>query len=385
MHLSSGVSSARAALIGAGLQVFFASCLLSLSACQHPENSDPVPESWLAQSLATFEPPDLLQDLHTWAPHQFETRYLILTAPSSPPMDSAQDDETTRARLLALDSLAMAVANDPMLFWTASRLWVTTGRHEDSLLALDRAQRARSADLGNALLDLWLARLLARLGQVHEARMLFFETANFRHADAYGPQRETWVLRALQQAGRMNAFSAAEAIGIYAVSKPFDLGEDTEVLREVFLDPLEAHPYDIRRRAPQAAMRLIWVGQFLRRQSLAAPGPLWSGLEERAWGYAFEDKGWEFLAEFGAAFERKELETLALTQRIRLQNEAETVVEKATLGWQKADPARFLDLWQNLAEQDGLKVGEALKQGERHSFWLNFARKSSAIMNADSR
>jgi hypothetical protein len=310
----------------------------------------------------------LLDDLQKWAPQEPAVVFLSL-------MNALQDESPPQRELLdALDSLAWVEQGEAMLLWATSRQWVRTGLREDTLRAIDLARQAREADLGNALLDVWLARLLARSGQVHAARMLFFENHAFNHADAYGPRRETWMLRSLQKAGRVNALSMAEAIGIFAQVKPFDLSEDIDVLNEVFLEPLNHHPYDIRRRAPEAALRLVWAGQMLRRQSLAAPGLLWSGLEERAMGYAFEAKGWEFLAGFGEAFSRPGLTQKAHTGLARLRFEAEAVLAAAERQWSQAMPTQFLNAWQMLGEHEGLTLGEALRHAENQPYWHRVLR-----------
>jgi hypothetical protein len=344
-------------------------CALVLWACPgFGFSPSPVPQSWLKAPLQGFKPPPLLEDLQRWAPQEPAVAFLSLMNAllgGLPPR---------RELLLSLDSLASALPHEAMVGWAASRQWVRTGLRDDTLRAIDRARQAREADAGNALLDIWLARLLARSGQVHAARMLFFESHAFSRADGYGPRRETWMLRALHKAGRVNALTMAEAIGFFTEVNPFELSEDLDVLHEVFLEPLNQHPYDIRRRAPEAALRLVWTGQMLRRQSLSAPGLLWSGLEERALGYAFEAKGWEFLAGFGEAFARPALLQMAHAGLLRLQLEAGIVLAAAGRQWSQALPSQFLSAWQILGEDEQLTLGEALKHAESQPYWHSVLR-----------
>jgi hypothetical protein len=295
-----------------------------------------------------------MADLMRWAPKDSNAALVWL-------LDQSNDESTC----WAWDSVAKQHGS-LLLHYGASRHCAKWG---DTVLALYHALQAHQRDSGNALLDLWLARLLVKTNQAHQARMVLFETRNFQTVSTYGLELEKAVLQTLQRAGRVNPLSLVEAMGRFSQWKLADFEADMAVLDEVFLESLEQYPYDIRRRGPGAALRMVWIGQELRRQGMSGPHILWLGLYERSLGYAFESKGWEFLFGLAHTFDRHDLVTYAKKELTRIEVESQMVLPAAQLTTLHSENMAFLDTWQNWGAHSNLTVGEALQKSERLPFW----------------
>jgi hypothetical protein len=335
-------------------------CFLGCRGPVVPDAYAPIPETWKQASLQRFTPPDWIQDLRRWAPDDSDLALLTLL-----------DENSQGSHCSNWDSAAQKHRTS-VLHFGASRRCAQEG---DTAKALRHAYSSQKLDSGNAVTDLWLARLLAKTNRFYEARMIFFESRRFRSASLYGLEIENATLRVLQKAGRANPLSLVEAMGHFSEWKFAPMEEDLDVLYEVFLEPLETHPYDIRRRAPEAALRMVWAGEQLRRHSLLGPRILWWGMEERILGYAMEAKGWEFLLAHAHAFERADLITLAEWELRKVQREAESILPHFETSLRHSPSMEFLDRWQTWSADSDCTVEQALERASHQKAWLQAQRE----------
>lgn len=335
-----------------------------LWACNPVRQETPVPRSWQTAKLEVFEPPEILEDLSRWLPDNAEVRFFKA-------MTEKDAGERRRQLQLALNG----DADSPVILAALSREWADAGDWEKAMAYADLALQA---DPGNALLDLWRARTALGAGKLPEARLLFFGEKSFTHCDSYRNFLENRFLSAMTDAGRFNPYSLTEAQGLFARIPWPDWEGDLEILREVFLDSLGEHPYDIRLRAPEAALRLVWSGISLRQQSLQASGILWDGLDDRALGYAMEVKGWAFLKEFGKAFGRRRLSEMADMQGTRALREADAVLTEAALASRRGMAVEYLDAFAAWSRDRDMTVQMAISRAHGLKLWRHAQRRYSS-------
>jgi hypothetical protein len=334
--------------------------ILNLSGCQKALQEMALPSSWQNKSLMRLEPPPLLDDLARWAQPSLGLSLIL-----------ALSEDDLDARLQALEKASVTWPNQGVLWLCLSQAYSESGDFNAASVAADAAVKA---DPENTLTDLWQARMALACGDIPKARMLFYATKNFNRADTYSYALEIMLLNLMHSAGRFNPYSLSEAQGVFLALHLPQFEETLEVLREVFLDSLEQRPYDIQRRAPEAALRLIWTGSLLRQEALKGPRVLRDGNRERALGYALEAKGWEFLALHGEAFRRSELQQMALGQWAKIQRESERVMKAARANSFSGPGLAYLNSFQNWGEDTTLTLNQIIPAARLLPLWKMAAR-----------
>lgn len=319
-----------------------------------------VPLSWQKASLRAFEPPDLLEELQRWLPEDDEVKLLAALAES----DALRRSEALRAA-------SVFSPDNPVLLLAWSATAIELGRVPE---AYALAEAAFEADPGNAMLDLWRSRLAANAGDLPSARMLFFSSRIYSGTDLYGPRLEAILIGALARAGRLNPLSVSEAQGFFARLYQPPWEETLEVLREVFLDSLPSRPYDIRRRAPGAALRLAWAGESLRRSALQGPTIFWSGLREHTLGYAMEGQAWQFLLGHAQTFGLEDLAFEAEWHLAKVANESESIIAQASRRNRQGESLIFLNDFAHWSDDPGITVGEANAKARLSPYWRRLLR-----------
>ncbi len=314
-----------------------------------------MPPSWQRAALHEFEPPDLLEDLQRWLPNDAEVKLLAALA-----------DTNALERSEALRDAFLLSPRDPLLLSAWSATAADLGQMQE---AYALAEAAQAADPGNAMLDLWRARMAAKAGALPSARMLFYSSHPFSGADLYGARLEVLLLKAMSRAGRLNPLSVSEAQGLFVRLYQPPWEQCLEVLREVFLDSLPVRPYDIRQRAPGAALRLAWTGEVLRQSALHGPNVFWTGLSEQGLGYAMEAQAWQFLLGHARSFGRAELEFEAQWHLAKVLRESEGVFAQSQQRHRNGASLNFLNDFGTWSENPGLTVGDANAKARQSRFW----------------
>lgn len=340
------------------LFIAFLSCYC-LSACdgsRTPEET-PLPASQKRVALEAFRPPEALDRIGDWYPHDWRLHlFLGLT-------DASREGKVRS--LIKADSLH---PGEPMVAYQICLAYLGGDSADEAVRARPWLDKALAADPGNGVLRVIEAYLLLKQDSLPKARALFLDPRRLPGGDFYFQRLEEAVLGLFSDSRHLNPYTLTEAVELYR-SVPFPPFEKLiDILYSVFLSPLERHPYDIRVRGRDAANGLFQLGRKLRVGSYAGPRALSDGFEQRTLGFMFQLKSSEFLTLFYRAFEDTAKSVDAFGDMVDTQKEYEAFM--AAQPWQDSTVTRYLDDWGALIKGNPkMTLSEATEKARTWALW----------------
>lgn len=316
-----------------------------------------LPESQKATALEAFQPPEALDRIAEWYPHDWRLHlYLGLT------------DTSWQSRVNSLRTADSLHPGEPLIAFRLCMAFLERDSLAEILRARPWLDKARSLDSGNGVLRVAEAYLLLKENRLPEARALFLDPRRLPGGDFHYARLEETLLGLFSDSRHLNPFTLTEAIGLYR-RVPFPPFEKLiDILYSVFLSPLPEHPYDIRIRGRDAALGLFRMGRKLRVQSYAGPRVLSGGYEQRAMGFMFQLKASEFLTLFYRAFEDTANSKESYGDMMDAQQEYEAFL--AGQPWEDSAVVGYLDSWSRMIrEEPKLTVSDAVARAREWTLW----------------
>ena len=334
-------------------------CLLCLSACDGRRSLDetPLPASQKKVALEAFRPPEALERIGDWYPHDWRLHlFLGLT-------DTSWEGKVRS--LIKADSLQ---PGEPLVAYQICMAYLERDSAAEVIRARPWLDKALAADPENGVLRVLEAYLLLKQDSLPKARALFLDPRRLPGGDFYYPRLEEAVLGLFSDSRHLNPYTLTEAVELYR-SVPFPPFEKLiDILYSVFLSPLDQHPYDIRVRGRDAAKGLFQLGRKLRVQSYSGPRVLSDGYEQRSLGFMFQLKSSEFLTLFYRAFEDTAKSVDAFGDMVDTQKEYEAFM--AAQPWQDSTVTRYLDNWGELIKGNPkMTLSEATEKARTWTLW----------------
>ncbi len=343
----------------------FPALLLSIPACiflaacdgRRGLDETPLPASQQNVALEAFRPPEALDRIGDWYPHDWRLHlFLGLT-------DTSWEGKVRS--LIKADSLH---PGEPLIAYKICMAYLERDSAAEVILARPWLAKALAADPDNGVLRVIEAYVLLKQDSVSKARSLFLDPRRLPGGDFYYPRLEEAVLGLFSDSRHLNPYTLTEAVELYR-SVPFPPFEKLiDILYSVFLSPLAEHPYDIRVRGRDAAKGLFTLGRKLRVQSYAGPRVLSGGYEQRSMGFMFQLKSAEFLTLFYRAFEDTAKSVEAFGDMVDTQKEYEAFM--AEQPWQDSVVTRYLDNWGGLIKGNPkMTLSDAVEKARTWTLW----------------
>jgi hypothetical protein len=340
-----------AAAIGAGI-----------SGCKRDQTpfAAPLPASLERRSLDSEDTADLAEFLLQWHPRDWRAhlaRGLTLENPA--------DRRRSFSRAAALRS------GEPMVLYFLALEFMADSNPASDSAALELLDAALSLDSDNGVLDLTRAVTLSRLGFYAEARAVFRSTRGFPQGDLYAARLESALVGLLDRGLRFNPYDLIQAQTWYRGMPLPPLELWMEALEGIFLDPLQAHPYDIRLRGKEAALGLHRLGRRIEVNSLRVPRVFSDGREERLVGVLLQARAAEFLRHYSRALGSVPgpLRLEPAYWESRLESSLR-VAARIPPDWED-----FLSAWERLGGQEpGIILGKAVGRMRDFQAWKNASR-----------
>ncbi|MEO7424709.1 MAG: hypothetical protein ABI036_05940 [Fibrobacteria bacterium] len=356
---------AQSRICAAASRVGLALLGLALLACdgRRPVRESPLPDSQFGMPLERFEPPEALEHIGEWYPHDW--RLLLFRALT---------DSSRTGRISALLGADSIHPGEPLIAYELSVAYLESDSAPEARLARPWLDKALAADPYNGVLQVMDAYLLLQENRLGRARALFLDPRRLPRGDFYYPRLEEALLGLLSHSRALNPYTLTEAVELYR-RMPFPPFEKwIDILYSVFLSPLQEHPYDIRERGREAARGLFRLGRQLRVQAYSGPKILSNGYEQQSLGFMFQLKSAEFLTLFYRTFEDTGGATGAFQDVVDAQREYEAFM--ASEPWKDASVVGYLDRWSELIKaQPGMTVAEAVGRARAWPLW----RKTLAL------
>jgi hypothetical protein len=333
--------------------------LVLLAACdgRRALEETPLPPSQEKVTLERFQPPEALDRIGDWYPHDWRLHlYRALT-------DSSWEGKVESLR--RADSLH---PGELLIAYQLCLAYLERDKPEEERLARPWLDKALAADSGNGVLRVIEAYVLLKEDRLSQARALFMDPRRLPGGDFYYPRLEEAVLGLFSDSRHLNPYTLTEAVELYR-RIPFPPFEKLiDILYSVFLSPLADHPYDIRVRGRDAAKGLFQLGRKLRVQSYSGSKALSGGYEQRSLGFMFQLKSSEFLTLFYRTFEDTAGTRQAFDDMVDAQKEYEAFM--ASQPWQDTVVAEYLDNWSRLIKDNPkMELTEAVGRAREWKLW----------------
>ncbi|MDB5050771.1 MAG: hypothetical protein JWO30_3842 [Fibrobacteres bacterium] len=332
---------------------------LGFSACdgRRALQESPLPDSQKAVTLERFQPPEALDWIGEWYPHDWRLHLLRALTDSS---WEGKVDGLRRA-----DSLH---PGEPLIAYQLCLAYLERDKPEEEKMARPWLDKALAADPENGVLRVIEAYVLLQEDKLGQARALFMDPRRLPDGNFYYPRLEEAVLGLFSHSRHLNPYTMTEAVELYR-RVPFPPFEKLiNILYSVFLSPLPDHPYDIRIRGRDAAKGLFQLGRKLRVQSYAGPKILSSGYEQQSLGFMFQLKSAEFLTLFYRTFEDTAGTAQAFQDMVDMQKEYEAFM--GSQPWQDPAVTAYLDNWSDLIKkQPAMNLTEAAGKARGWALW----------------
>ncbi len=323
---------------------------------KHLEESALV-ESQKGLAMERFEPPEALMQIATWYPKDWRLHFFQGL------IDSSRDWRLKELKVA--DSLK---PNQALVAYQIAAWYLESDSLQDYELALGYINKAQKLDPENAILQVMAAYAQLRMGQIPKARALFLDTRLYPGGDFYFPQMEKTLLGLFSHSQHLNPYTLTEAVEIYR-RIPFPPFENwVNILCSVFIDSLDAHPYDIRLRGRDAAHEVFLLGKKLRSQSYRGPRVFSDGWEQNSMGFLFQLKAGEFQTYFYKTFP----DSLAAAKvEMNLQDVLlEYDAFQKSQPWQDSLSNSYLQNWSELIQkQPSLPLSQAIEKARGWGLW----------------
>lgn len=331
---------------------------LALSACDGRKavKESPLPDSQQQVSLQAFEPPEALDHIGEWYPHDWRLNlFRALT-------DSSWEGKV--AGLRAADSLH---PGEPLIAYQLCLAYLERDSG-GAKLARPWLDKALAADPDNGVLRVIEAYVLLKEDKLGQARALFLDPRRLPGGSFYYPRLEEAELGLFSRSRDLNPYTLTEAVELYR-KIPFPPFEKLiDILYSVFLSPLADHPYDIRVRGRDAAKGLFQLGRKLRVQSYGGPRILSPGWEQQSLGFMFQLKSAEFLTLFYRTFEDTAGAAQAYQDMVDVQKEYDAFM--ASQPWQDSAVTAYLDDWSDLIKtHPEMTLSQAAGRARNWKLW----------------
>jgi hypothetical protein len=315
-----------------------------------------LPPSQRNVALESFQPPEALDRIGEWYPHDWRLRLF-----------RALTDTSWEAKVAGLQAADSLHPGEAVTAYHLCLAFLERSRPEEEKRARPYLDRLLARDPDNGVVKVMQAYLLLRENEVAKARTLFMDPRRLPNGDFYFGRLEEMLLGLFSRSGHLNPYTLTEALELQrkVPLPPFE--KLIDILYSVFLSPLPDHPYDIRVRGRDAARGLFLLGGKLRVQSYGGPGILSQGYEQRALGFMFQLKAAEFLTLFYRAFDDAAGARKAFDELVAVQREYEQFLEKEP---QDSLATQYLDGWSRLIkEHPKLTVEQAVKEAREWRLW----------------
>ncbi len=323
---------------------------------KHLEESALV-ESQKGLAMERFEPPEALEQIANWYPKDWRLHLFQGL------LDSSKDGRLKELKLA--DSL---MPNQILVLYQIAATYLEFDSTEDFNTALDYINKAQKLDPENAILQVMAAYAQLRNGQIPKARALFLDTRLYPGGNFYFPQMEKALLGLFSHSQHLNPYTLTEAVEIYR-RIPFPPFENwVNILCSVFIDSLDAHPYDIRIRGRDAAKEVFLLGKKLRSQSYRGPRVFSDGWEQNSMGFLFQLKAGEFQTYFYQTFPDS---FAAAKVEMKLQDVlAEYTEFQKSQPWQDSLSNSYLQNWSELIQKEpSLPLSQAIEKARGWGLW----------------
>jgi hypothetical protein len=339
--------------------------LLCLAACdgRRPVREAPLPDSQRGVALAAFQPPEALDHIGEWYPHDWRLHLF-----------RALTDSSLKGRIAGLRNADSLHPGEPLLAYELAAAYLESDSLEDQKRARPWLDKAMAADPENGVLRVMEAYLLLQENRLGMARALFLDPRRLPGGNFYYPRLEEALLGLFSHSQDLNPYTLTEAVEIYrrVPFPPFEKWVD--ILYSVFLSPLTEHPYDIRIRGRDAALGLFRLGRKLRVESYRGPKILSNGYEQQSLGFMFQLKAAEFLTLFHRTFEDTAGAARAFSDMVDAQREYQAFM--ASEPWRDPALTGYLDRWGDLIKtQPNLQLAAAAERARDWPLW----KKASAL------
>jgi hypothetical protein len=343
--------------------------VLALTACdgRRVVRESPLPDSQKKVPLSQFQPPEALNFIGEWYPHDWRLHLF-----------RALTDTSWQGRVDGLRAADSLHPGEPLIAYQLSLAYLERGDSAEVVQARPWLDKALKSDPDNGVLRVMEAYLLLKEGKLGQARTLFLDPRRLPGGDFYYPRLEEALIGLFSDTRHFNPYSLTEAVELYR-SIPFPPFEKLiDILYSVFLSPLQEHPYDIRVRGRDAANGLFQLGRKLRVQSYAGPKVLSGGYEQRSLGFMFQLKAAEFQTLFYRTFEDSAGASRAFDQLTDVQKEYDAFM--GSQPWQDSSVTAYLDGWHDLIEKNpSMTLTEASGKAKGWTLW----KKAKAIRFPD--
>jgi len=252
----------RKAMGTLGLRAVAPLFLLALSACdgRRAVQESPLPDSQKGVSLEGFQPPEALDRIGEWYPHDWRLHLF-----------RALTDSSWQGKVDGLRRADSLHPGEPLIAYQLCLAYLERDRPGEEKLARPWLDKALAADPENGVLRVMEAYVLLKEDKLGQARALFLDPRRLPKGDFYYPRLEEAALGLFSRSRHLNPYTLTEAVELYR-KVPFPPFEKLiDILYSVFLSPLADHPYDIRLRGRDAAKGLFQLGRKLRVESYAGP------------------------------------------------------------------------------------------------------------------
>ncbi len=316
-----------------------------------------LPESAKAASLEAYQPPEALERIAEWYPHDWRLHLFL-----------GLMDTSWQGRVESLRRADSLHPGDPLVAFRLCLTYLERDSLAEILMARPWLDKALAVDSENGVLRVMEAYLLLEEGKLPQARSLFLDARRLPGGDFYYPRLEETLLGLFSDSRHLNPYTLTEAIELYR-RVPFPPFEKLiDILYSVFLSPLPDHPYDIRIRGRDAALGLFRLGRNLRVQSYAGPKVLSGGYEQRSLGFMFQLKAAEFLTLYYRAFEDTADSKLAFGDMMDAQRDYEAFL--GSQPWEDSAVVAYLDNWSGLIKAGPkLKMPDAVAKARGWTLW----------------
>ncbi|MDB5105561.1 MAG: hypothetical protein JWP91_3250 [Fibrobacteres bacterium] len=317
----------------------------------------PLPPSQEKVALERFQPPEALEQIGDWYPHDWRLHLFRAL------MDTSWSGKVESLR--RADSLH---PGEPLIAYELCLAFLDREEPEVERQARPWLDKALAADPGNGVLRVMEAYVLLKEGRLPQARALFMDARRIPGGDFYYPRLEEALVGLFSDSRHLNPYTLTEAVELYR-RVPFPPFEKfIDILYSVFLSPLPEHPYDIRIRGRDAAKGLFHLGSRLRVQSYSGPKALSGGYEQRSLGFMFQLKSSEFLTLFYRTFEDTAGASAAYGDLVDVQKEYEAFM--ASQPWQDTTVTAYLDNWSGLIKgHPSMTLTEAEGEARKWTLW----------------
>jgi hypothetical protein len=334
------------------LAIVFAAC-----DGRRPIRESPPPDSQKRTSLSMFQPPEALDFIEEWYPHDWRLHLF-----------KALVDTSWRGKVNGLRAADSLHPGEPLIAYELCLAYLERDDSAEVLQARPWLDKALKSDPDNGVLRVMEAYLLLKEGRLGQARTLFLDPRRLPGGDFYYPRLEEALLGLFSDTRHFNPYTLTEAVEIYR-RVPFPPFEKLiDILYSVFLSPLQEHPYDIRVRGRDAANGLFQLGRKLRVQSYAGPKILSGGYEQRSLGFMFQLKASEFQTLFYRTFDDSVGASRAFDQLTDVQKEYDAFM--ASQPWQDSSVTSYLDGWHDLIEKNpSMNLTEAVGRAKGWALW----------------